>query len=188
MHIVSSSTENVGNLGSVVANGKSALKQDSGLLRVKVTAGDGPAIVFGRDEAVHGASGEDHGDASLVVDSLGNLSSLCGPTTSTTRGCCPGDRRGCRREAKWSSSGMRYQRMACREGLRASSRTEEPSPRRNQERAVDTVIEFRGPSAEVAVEGRMAPTTTTGFLDAMVRSKKKAVSSRVSENSRVNIS
>ena len=45
---------------------------------------------------------------------------------------------------------------------------------------VTAASRLNGPSALIAVAGRMAPTTTTGFLLLTVRSRKKAVSSRVS--------
>ena len=71
------------NLGSVHADGKSTLQQDSGLLRIKIGRCNGPFVVAGADESVHGAGREDHGDVSVVVDFLSDKSTSGSPTTST---------------------------------------------------------------------------------------------------------
>lgn len=56
-----------------------------------------------------------------------------------------------------------------------------PRPRASGEAArVTEASRFSGPSAEMAVAGRMEPTTTTGFSVRTVRARKNAVSSRVS--------
>src|SRR3954468_17796222 len=61
------------------------------------------------------------------------------------------------------------------------SATRTPRPRLPGDAAILTASRrLSGPSAPLAVAGRMAPTSTTGLLVAVVRSRKNAVSSIVS--------